>query len=408
MQSSRSAFIWNMLGSLANAASSMLLMMFVGRAQGDGAAGIFSISLAVSQLFATIGLFEIRTYQSSDLKEEFKFKEYFSFKIFSCLAMMIFSFFYIILKGYQGLELRIILLMCIYKCLDALIDVFHGLFQQKNRLEIAGKSLFIRTVLCTVAFVILVYKFDDLFIPILVMNIITILWMGCYDFYHTFMLEKTWVSIDLKKIFFLFKECLPLCICSFISIYLINSPKYAIDSYANYQTQGIFGYIFMPTSVINLFSIFILRPLIGDLSTAWNTGNMGRFVRLVLMVVGWIGVLTIVTLIGGYFLGIPVLSLFYATNLNEYRYHLIIILLGGGFSALTTAFYYILTVMRRQKSVLLTYMIVFPFTLILVPLCTKYYGLIGASYGYLFSMIVLSIGLCITLIISIRYINNIN
>ena len=46
-------------------------------------------------------------------------------------------------------------------------------------------------------------------------------------------------------------------------------PKYAIQSFASKELQGIFGYVFMPTSVINLFSIFILRPIIGDLLSKW-------------------------------------------------------------------------------------------------------------------------------------------
>lgn len=403
MKTTKSAFIWNMLGSLANAASTMLLLMLVGRAQGEASAGIFSTSLAISQLFATIGHFEVRTYQSSDLNEKFKFGDYYLFRIITCFFMLIFSFGYIFYSGYTGIELDIIILMCLYKGLDSFTDVFYGMFQQKNRLEIAGKSMFFRVVTCTIAFAIAVYQCDNLLIPTIFLVIISIFWILFYDYRYARFLESKWNLRISEKLISLFFECLPLCICSFISIYLINSPKYAIASFASNDIQGIFGYIFMPTSVINLFSIFILRPIIGDLSVSWNENNDNKFLKLVLFVVGWILLLTVCVLIGGYFLGIPILSLFYATDLSAYKYELLVILMGGGMSALTTAFYYILTVMRQQKKVLYIYIGAFPITAIIVPKLSYKFGLIGASYGYLIAMSILAVGLVIMFLYSFKY-----
>lgn len=402
MRSTKAAFIWNILGSIAVAASSLLLLMFAGRAQGESAAGVFSIALAISQLFSTIGLFEMRNFQSSDLKEKYAFSDYFTFRIFACLVMMILSTGYIILKGYAGIEFKILFSMCIYKMMDSFVDVCYGMLQQKNKLEIAGKSLFLRTTICTLLFIVLVYRFDDLFMPMVVLNGVTLVWITVYDFYYTRKYEKKWITFNFQNMKLLFIECLPLCICSFLSIYLINSPKYAIQSFASKELQGIFGYVFMPTSVINLFSIFILRPIIGDLSIAWTTGNKKRFISFIKMIVIWIVVLTIGALIGGYFLGIPVLSILYSTDLSSYRNELMIILIGGGFSALTTAFYYILTVMRMQNRVLFTYGIVYVISLFVVKDLAIRMNLVGASLGYAIMMLLLAVGLLITMMISMN------
>ena len=153
MRSTKAAFIWNILGSIAVAASSLLLLMFAGRAQGESAAGVFSIALAISQLFSTIGLFEMRNFQSSDLKEKYLFSDYFTFRIFACLVMMILSTVYIIFKGYAGIEFKVLFSMCVYKMFDSFVDVCYGMLQQKNKLEIAGKSLFFRTTICTILFI---------------------------------------------------------------------------------------------------------------------------------------------------------------------------------------------------------------------------------------------------------------
>lgn len=402
MQTNKKDFIWNMLGSLANAASSMLLLMFIGRAQGDEMAGVFSIAWAISSLAATIGLFEVRTYQSSDLKEHFKFRDYFTLRIITCLLMIIFCIGYVFINDYNSLEVQSILLICLYKVLDSFSDVFYGLFQQKNCLAIAGKSLFFRTVTCTIAFLFSVYYFDNLIFPCIILNIISLFWIIVYDFTNTLKFKKDWLTFNISPIVQLFIECLPLCICSFISIYLINSPKYAIDTYGTNTIQGIFGYIFMPTSVINLFSIFVLRPIIADLAISWNEKNKQKFLKIVYLVTGWIFLLTLLALGAGYLIGIPILSWFYATDLSLYKAEFLVILLGGGFSALTTAFYYILTVMRKQKRVLFTYLAAFPITWFMVPFLTNQFGMMGASIGYMLAMLILAIGLFVTMSVSIK------
>ncbi|WP_231198496.1 hypothetical protein [Streptococcus equi] len=52
---------------------------------------------------------------------------------------------YIYLESYSGFKGLVIWLICLYRCTDAISDVFQGMFQQRERLDIAGKSLFIET-----------------------------------------------------------------------------------------------------------------------------------------------------------------------------------------------------------------------------------------------------------------------
>ncbi len=56
---------WNMMGSLVNAAVSVLLLMMVTRTLGDEKAGIFSLGFSVSLMMLTVGMFEVRPFQSA-------------------------------------------------------------------------------------------------------------------------------------------------------------------------------------------------------------------------------------------------------------------------------------------------------------------------------------------------------
>ena len=74
--SQREIYGWNIFGSLCNAFVSVILMMIITRITGEKDGGIFALAFAAAQLMFTIGGFEMRVYQSTDVNEVFKFKHY--------------------------------------------------------------------------------------------------------------------------------------------------------------------------------------------------------------------------------------------------------------------------------------------------------------------------------------------
>ena len=88
----RQIYFWNLAGSLCNAVTSMILLMIVTRTTDNYYADMFSYSFALSQLLVTIGLFQVRNYQATDVREKYEFTDYFTFRIITCFIMMIFAF----------------------------------------------------------------------------------------------------------------------------------------------------------------------------------------------------------------------------------------------------------------------------------------------------------------------------
>ena len=94
-------YFWNLAGSVFNALSSIILLMIVTRTADNYYADMFSFSFALSQLLATIGLFQVRNYQSTDVCEKYNFDDYFSFRIITCFFMLVVTILYIQVKGYS-------------------------------------------------------------------------------------------------------------------------------------------------------------------------------------------------------------------------------------------------------------------------------------------------------------------
>ena len=148
---------WNMAGSIAYAALSVLLLMVVTRTVGAEQAGVFSIAFTTGQLMLTLGLYNMHPFQATDIRGEYTFQDYFTTRCITCAAMMLFSGVYIALSGYTFEKSLIVFLLCLYKMFDGMSDVFEGQFQQQGKLYIAGKAMAFRSVLSGVVFCLVIY-----------------------------------------------------------------------------------------------------------------------------------------------------------------------------------------------------------------------------------------------------------
>lgn len=74
--SESSVYLWNITASIANAGLSVLILAIATRMLNNNDTDIFSIAWSISQLMATVGTYQIRTYQATDVEENFKFSQY--------------------------------------------------------------------------------------------------------------------------------------------------------------------------------------------------------------------------------------------------------------------------------------------------------------------------------------------
>ncbi|TCS80706.1 O-antigen/teichoic acid export membrane protein [Muricomes intestini] len=385
-------FIWNMFGSLCNAFSSMLLLIVVNRATTPYNGGIFSLGFATAQMMTTLGTLEVRNYQATDVKEEFSFNDYYSFRISTCAFMLFCSICYVFANGYTAEKMIITILLCLYKMVEAFSDVFEGLYQQKNRIDLSGKAAVYRIVIATSIFVVVIVLTKNLVLSTLIMFISALTVAAVYNKYTT---EKNWfkfkMTFEPSKWKGLGIQCIPLAIGAFLALYVGNAPKYAVDAYLGPETQNVFSIIFMPAFVINLFSLFVFRPMLTSMAISWNEKKIYSFLKILGKALVWALVVLALGLGAAYLLGIPILSVIYGIDLTPYKLHLMLIMLGGGANAIVTILRFTLTVVRKQLMSMWGYVIAFVVTIIFCPMLVKKYSLMGACYSYIVSMTIMGL-----------------
>ena len=145
--SEKNILLWNLLGNLAAAAVSVIYLIIISRYSDSYTADKFSLSYSIGNLWVIIGLFQVRNYQSTDIVNKHSFTSYTLARIISILLMLLTIVPYLLFTGYRiddYLAMTVAVVLILYRACDAASDLFQGLYQKHERLDIAGKSMTLR------------------------------------------------------------------------------------------------------------------------------------------------------------------------------------------------------------------------------------------------------------------------
>ena len=370
----KSAYLWNTCAAMLNAFQTVFILMLISRIDPVIDAGVFTIAFAIGNLMMAIGKYGIRQFQVSDVEEKYSFKEYTVARIITSIIMIAASFVYVGVNLASGLydssKSIVIILICL------------AMFQQYLRLDVAGKILSIR--MCTYIFVYLVcyYFSKNLILTSAVALLVSFIQFVILNYTAIRGFEIKKKTFEIKNVKNIFVECFPLFIASYLVIYIGNAPKYAIDKVMSSEAQACFTYIFMPVFVISLLSQFVYQPVISKMALLWHEKKISQFNKLILRQIALILLLSVAAIIGGYLLGIPVLSLIYGVDLTDYKKALVILLIGGGALAIVNFLQMIITVTRKQKLLNIGYLLAFLLFVFGGKTITEKHGMIGISVFY--------------------------
>ena len=377
------------MGSLSNACSTFILTICVNRILGGNSGGLFSFAYANAQLMLTIGLFEVRPYQSTDIDEHYSFNQYFSHRIITSILMILSAVVYALVSEFDFEKSAVVIFLVMFKTVEAFTDVYGARFQQKDRIDLSGKLFFVRVVISSLVFVILIFFTKDLIIGSLGMFVTSFGLFFIYDNRYTFETDKRNLSLDFSLFLKITMEVLPSFISSFILMYLSNASKYAINDVYNDAVQNVYGIISMPAFVINLISMFIFNPMLVRMAYLWRDGKLKKMCQMIFYVYGVILVVTVLAAGAASLAGIPILSFVYGIDLGAYHTELILAMLVGSLGAFTTYLSKIIAVMRKQKYMLVTIIFSFIYAFFCSKLMVRGLGIRGAILSYGISLVII-------------------
>ena len=395
-------YIWFTMGTACFALATLVMTIIISRLLGETQAGMFSVGLSIAQWLVTIAYFEIRTFQVTDVRNEYSFKYYLTLRILMCIITFLASIVYVVFNNYDIQKVIIILLVCLYKISDSIADTFEGEFQKEDRIDISGKSEFYRVFFSILVLVIAVAVSKNLILSLIIMNVVAYGMIVLLDISIAVKRVSVRMTGDMKRLWELVKMCIPLAVSTFLSTYIINSSKLSVDRVLGDEAQLYYTAVFMPNMVVNLFSGIIFKPMQTAMAVNYYEKKYKNFWHIISKMILIITGFTFVCEVGAYILGIPVLSWLYGVNLKEYKLTLLLLLLCGGVNAINIIFYYVLAIMRKQKYMTILYIIVCLVSFLIMDTMTGRMGLMGASLGYLILVSLLAALLLVYIIIQTR------
>ena len=99
--SAKEIYFWNLLGNLMFAGSSAIFMMIVSRLSSAKMADVFSLAYGIAGILVVLGLFQVRTYQGTDVTFKHSFTSYTIARVFSITLMLITLFPYLFLVHFD-------------------------------------------------------------------------------------------------------------------------------------------------------------------------------------------------------------------------------------------------------------------------------------------------------------------
>lgn len=383
-----------MLGSGIYSLATVIFVMLAKRIVGEEAGARFYMAFTTGQMLLTIGYFEIRPFQVTDVRGQYKPEEYFGFRVLSSLAMLFcgagVGAVYAANGKADGAGFGLIMILCILKMFDGIADVFEGEFQRNDRIDISGMSMAFRTMAVMAVFSLAAWITKNIYIASMAAAVTGFIGVLCVGLVWSRKFERLSVSFAADKMKSLFGSTILLFIGSAMCMWLWNGTKYVVEWTLTDKETLVYGIVFMPTMVINLGSSFVFKPMLTTLARHYENGEDKKFAGLVGILVAISCGLTLVTFAAGAWLGIPILSWLYDIDLSGYKTVMLVLIVAGGFNAVSMLFYYALTVMRLQKEIFAGYTITFVVSIVLPVVMVKQMGIVGAGWAYLIVMAVLT------------------
>ena len=404
----RSIYFWNFAGNIAAAAVSILYLIIVSRYTSASDADNFSLAYAIGNLWIVIGMFQVRNYQATDLKETYSYLEYWLTRVITVCLMLVTLFPYLLFSGNnvgKGNLFLIIILTVLYRSCDAFSDLFQGLFQQHERLDIAGKLMVLRYGSSTIILLISLLLSNSLIFSLICLCFFNVLFVYGGDYVQSKQI-RTIPFNQISSATFKRSISLPLFVNGFLLVYVLNYPKQVIDKLLvegvlREGAQRDFSILFMPVFFMSLF-VLALRPLITDLAKQWSEKRFHTFNAMIRKILLLLMILGLVVSILAYLIGIPILNIISGIDLSNYSLLLTILVLSGFLYSIASVIGDFLIILRKQVYLLYVYVAMALLTNILTPIAMREFGLFGAGLSFVIVMLFYTIASWIVFVIMRR------
>lgn len=362
--------------------------------------GYYALAQSITVPAFMLSGLQLRPLLATDAKNIFSFPVVLLIRSLTSLITLIFLTLAALHTWGIGIKTTIIILFSFRKFFESFSEVYYGYFQKSENMFGFSLSLFLKSFIGTLAFILAIVLFSDIYLALIGLSFGQLVIILGYD-RKTAYKPNGDSSLSTKLSFFdifnsikhkdqiliLFRLGIPLGVVMMILSFQTQIPKYFLEHFVDTTAVGVLSAIAYFHFVGEMFMNSLGQTLSPKLSRHYVEGNKKQLFR------DWYKLILAACLLGGVGLATVILSgekillLFFNSEISSYSRLFPIIMLASFFAYLGSCFGYLATAMRKISWQPVASILSCLFLVVLCVFLVPRYGISGASYAILFGAI---------------------
>lgn len=340
---------YNSFGTVFYYGCQWLTTILIVHLTGYADAGIYSNAMTFTAAFSIFALFNTRQYQVSDVIGEYSDKTYIYSREIAIGVALITCGIAVSFNNYDTEEWLVIMIYMLFKCGEAMIDVFHGIDQKSGRMDYVCYSYLMRGVLMIAAFYGIIYATGSLGYGIMGMALTTFLVAVFYDFRKARNFIDKEESTNMEAVKRLMLYLIPLVIVAVTNNMSISLPRYFLRVFYDKEVVGFFASVATPAMILQVGAATIFIPLITPLASRFVAGDKKGFISILQKVGIVLTGLSVLAIAVSAVLGNWFLVLVFGPEIEPYTYLFVPVIISTLFISVNACLFPVCTVLRAIR-----------------------------------------------------------
>jgi O-antigen/teichoic acid export membrane protein len=397
----RANFSWTFVGRVVYAGCQWGMLTALAKLGSPEMVGRFALGLAVTAPIIMFSMLQLRSVQATDARREYEFGHYLALRLgTSTLALLVIAV-VTFLSGYRGEVALVIMAMGLAKAVESVSDAYHGLMQQRERMDRIAVALMLKGPLLLMALAITVYFTGSVLWGVAAMSIVYLAILLGYERViarklltgdYSIAIRPFWQWHRLTQLAWL---ALPLGVVMMLISLNTNIPRYFIERIMGERGLGYFAALAYLQVAGNTVISALGQSASPRLAQYYAAGQRDKFLRLLLRLVGIGALLGLGGVVAALLFGRPILILLYRPDYAQHVDVFVWLMIASGISFVASFLGYGLTATRRFHIFLTPYIVTTCGALLSSALLIPRYGLLGAAW----TTIIIALITCISLLV---------
>ena len=280
--------------------------------------GQLQLAMAVTNIFAVISSWELKTGLVADVRERYAVSDYLRLQSVSGAAAVALCLGYAALCGYGVATLAVVGLYMLFRALGSRSEVYYGVEQRHYRMDGVGISYLLRGTGMLLGFVLVLRFTGSLAAAAGAMAAVTGAVLVLYDRRTAARRESIGRKTSRPFPWRLGKELLPAVLALALFTAVATVPRQVLKAVSGTAALGAYATVATPVVVLQVLAVGIFDPGVRAAAELWDRGETRALRRLGGRLLSLLALLGALGLLGARYLGRWALVLLYGESIAPY------------------------------------------------------------------------------------------